>query len=88
MTANRTTTSSKEGAGLVAAEFFAGMGLMRAALDRCGIETVFANDVDKTKALLYAENWGDGELRLGAVPPRPLHNLDVAIALRCLMLSV
>ena len=47
MSANRTTTSSKAGAGLVAAEFFAGMGLMRAALDRCGIETVFANDVDK-----------------------------------------
>ena len=67
MPAKRTTTSSKAGAGLVAAEFFAGMGLMRAALDRCGVETVFANDVDKTKALLYAENWGDGELSLGDI---------------------
>jgi len=49
---------------MVAAEFFAGMGLMRAALDRCGIDTVFANDIDKHKASLYKENWGDGELRV------------------------
>ena len=67
MTVSHVATSSKEGAGLVAAEFFAGMGLMRAALDRCGVETVFANDVDKTKALLYTENWDDGELRLGDI---------------------
>ena len=52
------------GVGMVAAEFFAGMGLMRAALDRCGIDTVFANDIDKNKASLYKENWGDGELRV------------------------
>ena len=31
-----------------AAEFFAGMGLMRAGLERVGITTVFANDIDKT----------------------------------------
>ena len=42
-----------------AAEFFAGMGLVRSGLERCGIETVFANDVDKTKAALYRDNWGD-----------------------------
>ena len=52
------------GVGMVAAEFFAGMGLMRAALNRCGIDTVFANDIDKNKASLYKENWGDGELRV------------------------
>jgi len=44
------------------AEFFAGMGLVRAGLERCGIETVFANDVDKTKASLYRDNWGDDVL--------------------------
>lgn len=49
---------------MVAAEFFAGMGLMRAALERCGVDTVFANDNDKTKASLYTENWGSGELRV------------------------
>ena len=67
MTVARASTSSDAGAGLVAAEFFAGMGLMRAALDRCGIETIFANDVDKTKALLYAENWAGGAFRLGDI---------------------
>ena len=46
-----------------AAEFFAGMGLMRAGLARCGIETAFANDFDRIKARLYRENWGAGELR-------------------------
>ncbi len=43
-----------------AAEFFAGMGLMRAGLDRCSIDTVFANDVDATKAAIYRDNWGGG----------------------------
>lgn len=50
-----------------AAEFFAGMGLVRAGLERCGIETIFANDIDRTKAALYQENWGDKELRVGDV---------------------
>ena len=45
-----------------AAEFFAGMGLMRAGLDRCSIDTVFANDVDDAKAAIYRDNWGDREL--------------------------
>ena len=38
------------------------MGLMRAGLERVGIETVFANDIDETKAKLYADNWGCEEL--------------------------
>ena len=45
-----------------AAEFFAGMGLVRAGLNRCGIETVFANDMDMTKAALYRDNWGVSDL--------------------------
>ena len=49
---------------MVAAEFFAGMGLMRAALARCGIDTVFANDIDKHKASLYRENWPGTERKL------------------------
>ena len=50
-----------------AAEFFAGMGLMRAGLKRCGIETVFANDIDRSKASLYRENWGESELDVGDI---------------------
>ena len=83
MTVNHSSAGSEERTGLAAAEFFAGMGLMRAALDRCGIETVFANDVDKTKALLYAENWDGGELRLGDIRDirgRELPRVDLATA--------
>ncbi|MDE0004799.1 MAG: DNA (cytosine-5-)-methyltransferase [Rhodospirillaceae bacterium] len=58
-----------------AAEFFAGMGLMRAGLERCGIETVFANDVDATKAALYRENWGRSEFRKGDI--RDLYGSDI-----------
>ena len=50
-----------------AIEFFSGMGLMRAGLERAGIQTVFANDIDKTKAKLYAANWGREELHVGDI---------------------
>ena len=60
---------------LRAAEFFAGMGLMRAGLDRCSIDTVFANDVDDTKAAIYRDNWGDQELVVGDI--RDLTGRDV-----------
>ena len=58
-----------------AAEFFAGMGLIRAGLERCGVQTVFANDIDQTKAALYRENWGCDELRLADI--RELSGLEV-----------
>lgn len=50
-----------------AIEFFAGMGLMRAGLERVGIRTVFANDIDETKAKLYVDNWGQDELHVGDI---------------------
>ncbi|MYD93227.1 MAG: DNA cytosine methyltransferase [Chloroflexi bacterium] len=50
-----------------AAEFFAGMGLMRAGLNTAGIETVFANDIDETKAALYRDNWGGDQLTVGDI---------------------
>ena len=74
---------SRCGANLKAAEFFAGMGLMRAGLERCGIETVFANDIDKTKAALYCENWGSDEFQLGDVSDlrgKDIPAVDVATA--------
>ena len=45
-----------------AAEFFAGLGLMRAGLESAGVSTVYANDIDPTKAALYRANWGSAEL--------------------------
>ena len=58
-----------------AVEFFAGMGLMRAGLERFGIETVFANDIDETKAKLYADNWGREALHVGDI--RTLNGDDI-----------
>ncbi len=45
-----------------AAEFFAGIGLVRAGLEAVGVSTVFANDIDPHKAAIYRANWGSGEL--------------------------
>jgi len=40
-----------------AAEFFAGIGLVRLALERQGWDVVFANDIDPDKAEMYRHNW-------------------------------
>jgi DNA (cytosine-5)-methyltransferase 1 len=60
---------------ICAIEFFAGMGLMRAGLESVGIKTIFANDIDKTKAKLYVDNWGREELHVGDI--RALHGSDI-----------
>ena len=52
---------------LRAAEFFAGIGLMRLGLEGAGIATAWANDVDPAKRDLYVENFGDAELAFGDV---------------------
>ncbi|MBS0209816.1 MAG: DNA (cytosine-5-)-methyltransferase [Planctomycetes bacterium] len=40
-----------------AAEFFAGIGLVRLALERQGWDVVFANDICEDKAQMYQTNW-------------------------------
>ena len=40
-----------------AAEFFAGIGLVRLALERQGWRVTFANDIDPDKAEMYRHNW-------------------------------
>ena len=60
---------------ICAVEFFAGMGLMRAGLECVGIKTIFANDIDETKAKLYAANWGREQLHVGDI--RALHGDDI-----------
>ena len=44
-----------------AAEFFAGMGLVRMALEQAGCKVVFANDISATKQRIYEANFGLGE---------------------------
>lgn len=43
-----------------AAEFFAGIGLMRMGLDEAGWSTVWANDLDEKKWEMYRDNFKDG----------------------------
>jgi DNA (cytosine-5)-methyltransferase 1 len=55
-----------------AAEFFAGIGLVRLALERQAWEVVFANDLDPDKAEMYRHNWpNDEHLVVGDI-----HKLD------------
>lgn len=50
-----------------AAEFFAGIGLVRMALERAGISVVWANDIEPIKARLYEQNFGPGHYVLDDV---------------------
>jgi DNA (cytosine-5)-methyltransferase 1 len=52
---------------LRAAEFFAGIGLMRLGLEAAGIETVWANDIEPGKRDMYVANFGEDEFMLGDV---------------------
>lgn len=52
---------------LRAAEFFAGIGLMRLGLEAAGIETVWANDIEAHKRDMYVANFGSCEFVLGDV---------------------
>jgi DNA mismatch endonuclease Vsr len=46
------------------AEFFAGIGLVRFALERHGWRVQFANDIDEEKLEMYRENFSAGHFRL------------------------
>ncbi|MEN6405624.1 MAG: DNA (cytosine-5-)-methyltransferase [Thermoguttaceae bacterium] len=53
---------------LVCAEFFAGIGLVRLALERQGWQVIFANDIDPKKAEMYRANWPqDDHLHVGDI---------------------
>jgi DNA (cytosine-5)-methyltransferase 1 len=53
---------------LTAAEYFAGIGLMRLGLDQAGWTTIFANDIDENKHRMYCDHFGDSpEFILGDV---------------------
>jgi DNA (cytosine-5)-methyltransferase 1 len=58
-----------------AAEFFAGIGLVRAALEKAGFKVAFANDIDTSKRDLYAANFGASEFVLKDV--RAVHGDDI-----------
>lgn len=76
------TTHSRDQAVPVpfeSAEFFAGIGLVRLALERQGWRVAFANDIDPNKAVMYRHNWPmDEHLIVGDI-----HKLDVHAVPTC-----
>jgi DNA (cytosine-5)-methyltransferase 1 len=54
-----------------AAEFFAGIGLMRIGLERAGWRIAFANDIDEDKWRMYEHHFGN----TGEFVVRDVHNL-------------
>jgi site-specific DNA-cytosine methylase len=60
---NPTPTRRKapRGRTLRVAEFFAGIGLVRLALEGNGWQVVFANDIDPDKLEMYKANFGDSQ---------------------------
>jgi len=67
----RTNGNGKDSAP-TAAEFFAGIGLVRLALEQQGWQVVFANDIDEDKAEMYRQNWPkDDHLLVGDI-----HKID------------
>ncbi|MYA86700.1 MAG: DNA cytosine methyltransferase, partial [Acidimicrobiaceae bacterium] len=52
---------------LRAAEFFAGVGLVRSGLEEAGFEVVWANDIKSTKLAVHAANFEASHYRLDDV---------------------
>jgi DNA (cytosine-5)-methyltransferase 1 len=66
------------------AEFFAGIGLVRLALERQGWQTVFANDNSEDKQQIYAANFGDKAFeRCDIRTVRPSQVPDCELATAC-----
>jgi DNA (cytosine-5)-methyltransferase 1 len=59
--------SSKGRRALRAAEFFAGIGLVRLALEEQGFKVVFANDIETSKWAMYSANFRPANFVLGDV---------------------
>lgn len=62
---NQFIPQSKE--PLKALEFFAGIGLARAGMGTFGISTIWANDYDPSKQLMYSKQWDGSEYRLADI---------------------
>jgi hypothetical protein len=65
------------------AEFFAGIGLVRLALEKHGFETVFANDFDPDKFAIYKDNFPEEEFHPGDIhllKPSDIPDCELATA--------
>lgn len=61
-----------------AAEFFAGIGLVRLALEAQGWKVAFANDIDPDKREMYELNFGPADFHLGDI-----HKIDANVLPQC-----
>lgn len=59
-------------AGRKVGEFFAGIGLVRLALENRGWTVALANDFDEQKAVMYRQNFGDDHLSTGDIHELPV----------------
>ena len=66
-----------EGTPIRAAEFFAGIGLVRTALEPLGVQVVWANDIKRAKFDAYLENYpdADGHFTVGDI--RDVESVDL-----------
>lgn len=65
------------------AEFFAGIGLVRLALEEHGFQPVFANDIDPDKFEIYRANFGPDRFQLGDIhklSAGQVHDCELATA--------
>lgn len=69
-----------------AAEFFAGIGLVRMGLESAGVDVVFANDIEATKHEMYAQHFGKEAAShfelgdIGSVAGSTMPDIDLAWA--------
>lgn len=66
-----------------AAEFFAGIGLVRMAIETRGWEVAFANDINPAKFEIYRDNFGHKEFHLGdirGIRPETIPTVSLATA--------
>ncbi len=73
----------KKQSQLSVAEFFAGIGLVRLALEQAGFRIVFANDIDPDKEEMYRANFSADEFLLGdihAIDPDTIPDCDLFTA--------
>src|SRR3712207_4618486 len=63
------------------AEFFAGIGLVRAALEPLGMDVVWANDIEKAKYDVYATNHDAGDFHLGDIRDVTVQQLPTGLEL-------
>ena len=60
-------TTCSANRGPIAAEFFAGIGLVRAGLELSGVEVVWANDIEPIKHAVYESNFDEAHYILGDI---------------------